>query len=203
MTPLVLPLTLLIDTPAVKPTSANYKLPSWPPPDDFPIIVDQDGTVVSRFRDPIWRLWPWAGKALTLNFGGGKMRKGATPISKSNAELLRKIMAWLLYGPHAVREATTLKGQFKFLYPIFALCSREGIAASDLSRHPLVAEQLTTSIKPSRSGECIGLLHELFEQRDQLGFVLLDREGLRQLAAGMSSHVKSQTPYIPPRIWTY
>ena len=197
------PLSLLIDVPTVTPKSANYRLPSWPPPHDFPIVVDDNGNVVSRFHDSVWRLWPWAGKALTLNFGDGPLRKGAAPISAANADLLRQVMAWLLYGPRAVREATTLKSQFKYLRPVFAFCTSEGISASDLSRHPRVAEKLVTAIRPSRAGECIGLLHELLEQREHLGFVLLDRGGLRSLSSGISLHEKNQTPYIPPRIWTY
>ena len=203
MTVPTLPLSLLIDAPTVTPSSANYRLPSWPPPRDFPIVLDDNGNVVSRFHDSVWRLWPWAAKALTLNFGDGPLRKGAAPISAINADLLRQVMAWLLYGPRAVREATTLKSQFKYLRPIFAFCTSEGISASDLSRHRLVAEKLVTAIRPSRAGECIGLLHELFEQRENLGFVLLDRDGLRRLSSCISAHEKNQTPYIPPRIWTY
>lgn len=29
----------------------NHRPPTWPPPDDFPIVVDAKGTVVSRYAD--------------------------------------------------------------------------------------------------------------------------------------------------------
>jgi integrase len=58
-------------------------------------------------------------------------------------------------------------------------------------------------MRSSQANLGLRLLHTLYEQRDQLGFVLLDREGLSRLEAALPSHEKRQTPYIPPRIWVY
>ena len=64
--------TFGLDSNLVTPASLNYRLPSWPPPRDWPVVIDKDGKVVSRWGDPIWRLWPWHGRPLQLNFGDGK-----------------------------------------------------------------------------------------------------------------------------------
>lgn len=196
-------LGLGIDSLLVTPFARNYRPPSWPPPNDFPIVIDASGNVVSRYSDFIWRLWPWARKSLTLAFGDGPLRAGTSGNSPTNANLLRQITAWWLFGPQAVQEPETLKARFKVLRPLFVLCSREGIAASDLIRFPLVADKLANAFPTSHAGIALRLLHTLFEQRDQLGFVLLDREGLARLEALLPHHEKRQTPYIPPRIWVY
>jgi hypothetical protein len=47
------------------------------------------------------------------------------------------------------------------------------------------------------------LLHIIYEQRDDIGFALLDRERLGRLEAALPAHDARQTPYIPPRIWRY
>ncbi|UUZ71105.1 hypothetical protein LP415_18275 [Polaromonas sp. P1(28)-8] len=47
-------------------------------------------------------------------------------------------------------------------------------------------------------------MHELYEHRHLLGFVLLDKEGLRHLARALpESKNHEQRAYIPPRIWSY
>jgi hypothetical protein len=47
------------------------------------------------------------------------------------------------------------------------------------------------------------LLHALYEQREHIGFILLDREALTRLEAALPNHEKRQTAYVPPRIWAY
>ena len=197
-------LGLAIESPLVTPTASNYRPPCWPPSRDFPIVVDDRGNVISRYGDHKWDLWPWAKKALTLNFGDGPQKaKGARRLSPANAELLRKIAAWWLYGPRAVREASTLSNKFNQLFPLFNLCSKEGIVASNLSRYPAVIDRLPEIFAPSTADDVFSSLHALFEQREILGFTLLDRDGLSRLEAALPDYEKRQTPYIPPRIWTY
>lgn len=196
-------LALTIDHPLVTPSALNYRPDMWPPPSDWPIVIDESGLVVSRWGDVIWRLDPWAGKSLTLNFGDGALKKNVAPIDKANADLLRVVMGWWMYGPTGARGARTLKGRFDMMRQLFVACSREGILASNLMRFPKVIDCLFNVIPKSRSGEFLVLLHELFERRDILGFTLLDRRGISRLAASVPEHETSQTPYIPPRIWHY
>lgn len=196
-------LGLGIDSPLVTPTVSNYRPPSWPPPKDFPIVIDAHGNVISRYGDSSWRFWPWARKPLTLAFGDGPQRAGTSRNTLVNADLLRQVVAWWMYGPQPVREPGTLMARFYTLRAMFVLCSREGIAASDLMRFPHVADKVHMLMSASQAELGLRLLHALFEQRDQLGFVLLDREGLSRLEAVLPCHERRQTPYIPPRVWTY
>lgn len=196
-------LGLGIDSPLAVPDAPNYRPPCWPPQRDWPVILDAAGQVVSRWGDPIWRLDPWAGKKLTLNFGDGPVKKHAAVIDPANADLLRTTIGWWLYGPNGIRGYRGLKTRFDQMRRLFVLCTQEGILASELSHFPRVADRLPEVLQASRSGEFLALLHELYERRDALGFTLLDRGGLARLAAAMPDHQKLQTPYIPPRIWRY
>jgi hypothetical protein len=194
---------LNIDSPLVTRTAANFLPIDWPPPRDFPIVIDGNGRVISRYGDSSWRLWPWAKKAITLNFGDGPQRAGSSVISSANADLLRRIAAWWLYGPKAPTGPATLKHRFTTLRPLFVLCSIEGIAASELMRFPAVADKIPSVIPASSASQALALLHRLHEYREKLGFTLLDRSGLIRLEASLPDHEKRQTPYIPPRIWAY
>lgn len=196
-------LSLGIDSPLADPDAPNYHPPCWPPQHDWPVILDVAGQVVSHWGDAIWRLDPWAGKPVTLNFGDGSAKKHAAAIDPANANLLRTVIGWWLYGPNGARGYRGLKTRFDQMRRLFVLCSQEGILASELSQFPRVADRLPNILQASRAEEFLALLHELYERRDALGFTLLDRPGLARLAAAMPDHQKHQTPYIPPRIWHY
>lgn len=196
-------LGLAIDMPLVTPEAQNYRPQTWPPHRDFPIVIDADGEIVSRYGEPIWDISLWAKKRLALNFGDGPQIKGQPSISSANADLFRHIAAWWLYGFKAVQKAKTLKNRFNYLRSIFILCSSQGVVASELMRFPAVADRLPEVIAPSQFEHVLTLLHALYEQREHLGFTLLDRSGLARLEAAMPEHESRQTPYIPPRIWAY
>ena len=92
-------LGLGIDSPLAVPDAPNYRPPSWPPRSDWPIIVDAAGQVVSRWGDPIWRLDPWAGKPVTLNFGDGPAKRYAAAIDSENGlrcvvQAIFLLLAW-------------------------------------------------------------------------------------------------------------
>lgn len=193
---------LRIDSPQTTPEAANFCPPSWPPPADWPVSIDADGNVLSRWKDSIWHLDPWAGRAELLNFGDGHKTRAAS-IDAGNADLLRLVAGLLLWGPNAVQTSGTLRNQFTTIRPVFTLCAKEGILASQLMRFPRVADRIPTSLRPAKAEGLLLLLHRLFEHRDILGFTLLDREGLARLEAALPEHENKQTPYIPPRIWSY
>ncbi|MCY1345242.1 hypothetical protein D9M68_343950 [compost metagenome] len=195
--------SLNIDSPLVTRSASNFQPPTWPPPQDFPVTIDKHGTVISRYGDAKWNLAPWAKKSVALNFGDGPQRVGFSSITPANADLLRRIAGWWLWGPRAVKNPITLLNQFNLLRPLFILCSNAGISASALERFPAVADKLPEVLLPSSTEAALALLHSLFEQRDRLGFTLLDLEGLRRLEAALPKAESRQTPYIPPRIWTY
>lgn len=194
---------LAIDAPMVTSAAQNFRPKTWPPRRDFPIVIDADGMVVSRYGDSTWDLRLWAKKALVINFGDGPQTVSKSRITSENANLLRQIAVWWLYGPKAIRRPQTLKTRFTLLRGLFILCSNEGIVASDLMRFPAVADKLPARLAKSSAGNALTELHILYEHREQLGFTLLDREGLSRLEAALPKYEGRQTPYIPPRIWKY
>ncbi|WP_260677035.1 hypothetical protein [Pseudomonas syringae] len=196
-------LGLAIHSPLAVPSAPNYRPPIWPPPHDWPVIIDASGQVVSRWGDAIWRLDPWAEKRVTLNFGDGPANKRAAAIDPANADLLRIATGWWIYGPNGSPGVRSLKTRFDQMRRIFVLCSQEGILASQIMQFPRVLDRLPSMLQLSRAGESLALLHELYERRETIGFTLLDRASLARLAASIPAHEKAQTPYIPPRIWHY
>lgn len=196
-------LRLSIELPFTGPGTPNYRPETWPPSPDWPVVIDAKNRVVSRWRDPIWRLDPWANKAVTLNFGDGPTTKGTATISSQNAHLLRIITGWWLYGPYGARGYRSLKTRFDQMRRLFVLCEDAGILASELSNFPRVYEKIPSFIHSSRKTEFLSLMRELYASCSALGFVILDSTALARIAALFSTHQVVQTPYIPPRIWNY
>lgn len=194
-------LSLQIDSPNVHPQAGNFRPPSWPPPPDWAPILDANGNPVCRYRDSTWPLDVWAGKPLKLNFSDGKPR--GAPIDPANANLLRQCVAWYMYGNRGCRTAATLKHKFTTIRPLFVVCSREGILASDLMRFDAMIDKVAAGLPPSNFYKAVAILHDLLDASEHLGFCLLNQDGLARLAKLQPEHVTEQTPYIPPRIWTY
>lgn len=194
-------LGLQIDSPLAHPSALNFRPPSWPPPPDWAPILDAHGVPQCRYSDSIWPLDVWAGKPLKLNFGDGATH--GRRIDKPNADLLRVCAAWWLFGPRGCRNPGTLYAKHTVLKPIFAICSKEGIEVSDLVRFPLVIDKIARSLAPSTFYKVITILHELLDARDVLGFYILDQDGIARLVRFSPGHEGKQTPYVPPRIWSY
>lgn len=202
MTPKGIYTGLNIGTANASPGDQNFLPSFWPPVPDFPICIAQDGTVTARFGDDEWDLTPWAGSVLKLNFGKSKRRDGGY-IDSENSEIFRILVAFWLYGPNPCKEIRTLKVQYEHCRAIFVHCSEKKILASELYRFPKVIESLAPKISPSQSHRVIALLHNLWEGRETSGVYILDTEGISALLSQLPAHKKSQTAYIPPRIWLY
>lgn len=198
-------LGLALDTPLAVPTSRAYRPPSWPPPRDWVCIEDSEGNAVSRWGDPVWYLWPWTGKNDTFNFGDGPKLNSRSPvIDPANADVLREVVGWRLWGPYGGGSPTILvSGILTSVRQIIALCSQHKVLASDLSRYPALIEEVARSMAPGNFATVVAELDRLRDARDFLGFELLDQAGILRLTAAQPDHNKEQTEYIPPRIWTY
>lgn len=194
---------LTIDSDLATPDKVNYSLPSWPPPMNFPVVIDSDNNVVSRISDSTWDLSLWARKPCKINFYDHPEIKAPKRISVENAYIFRLILAWWLWGPNSVQTPATLTARHNQILPVFILCSDNKICVTDLHKFPAVWEKLYNGIPRSRAEPALMLFHTLLEQREQLGFTILDRECLRRLEASLPAHNSRQTPYIPPRIWNY
>lgn len=194
-------LGLQIDSPLAHPSALNFRPPSWPPPPDWVPILDSHGVPECCYSDSTWPLDVWAGKPLKLNFGDGATR--GRRIDKPNADLLRACTAWWLFGPRGCLTSGALLSKHTTLKPIFAICSKEGIEACNLVRFPLVIDKIARSLAPSNFSNVIAILHELLDAREVLGFCILDQDGIARLARLSLVHEHEQTPYVPPRIWSY
>lgn len=194
-------LGLQINSPLIHPGGRNFRPPSWPPPPDWPPILDANDVAQCIYSDSVWPLDVWAGRPLKLNFGDGIVR--GRRIDKSNADLLRQCAAWFLFGPRGCRNPGTLLDKVTTIKPIFEVCSKERVVATDLMRFPKVIDKVARAIAPSKFDDAISCLHELLDARDDLKFCLLDKDGLARLATFKPDHEIEQTPYIPPRIWSY
>ncbi|MBJ9716366.1 hypothetical protein [Burkholderia gladioli] len=98
---------------------------------------------------------------------------------------------------------STLKSEFTRMRAVIALCSKNGIRADRLMRFPRIVEQIPNVTTPGMSGHLLAEFHRFYDAREQIGFVILDTEWMKRLAAARIGHIAVQTPYIPPRIWVY
>lgn len=194
-------LGLQINSPLTNPEAKNFRPPSWPPPADWAPILDAQCNPQCIYSDPIWPLDVWAGKPLKLNFGDGKTK--GSRIDHANADLLRQCATWFMWGPRGCRTATTLIDRVTIIKKVFVVCSEQGILASDLMRFEAVIDKLAASLAPSVFYKVITILHDLLDAREHLGFCLLNQDGLARLARQAPVHQSQQTPYVPPRIWSY
>lgn len=196
---------LALELPLAAPTSRCYRPPSWPPPRDWVCVEDEHGNPVSRWGDPFWNLSLWKGKRTLLNFGDGqKLNKNSPSIDVANADDLRLLVTWKIWGPRGIRTlGSTTENFFKPLRKIFAHCSQRGILARDLMKFPMIADEVTQTITSSKFAQFVAELDRLIDARDFLGFTLFDRDGIKRLIAAQPEHSRDQTPYIPPRIWAY
>ena len=165
----------------IGPESLCYALPAFPPPHDFPMMVDLQGEPVCRYGDHKWRIG-----ARPFNFGTdpGDTGSGRVSLTEANGELLKRCIVWFMYGDRRNISANSLETYHQLLKPIFALCSglARPIVASDLSRFfdPLEGA-LAQAIRPSHAKAAMGLLYELWLAREHLGFALLDPQQITRL----------------------
>lgn len=195
---------LSIETPLSNPKFENYKLKSWPPEDEWPVIVKSNGSVVSKYGDSLWNLYPWANKSIVLNFGDDDTKsKKCTPIDKFNANILRLIVTWWIWGQTSIKNPGTLKKRFSDIRPLFSYCSDKKIKSTELYKYPHLIGEIADLINNYNANDTIRLMHEIYERRDVLGFYIFNRDQLIKIQGQISQHLEKQTPYIPPRIWKY
>jgi hypothetical protein len=184
--------------------AGNTLLTTWPPEPNFP-VMSIGGDPLSLYGDSVWHLSPWfGGKRVYLNFGDDPNYRGNfAPISVENAWLLRRLVAFWLYRDEWKATPGSVKSNFDILRSIFVHCSNHGVRVDELVAAPELAHGLASVVFPSRQHAALRLLERISAQRRDLGFSILDAEGLRRFRASITKHQTVQTPCIPPRIWSY
>lgn len=194
-----LPGLSILDT-SVNSDALNFRPNTWPPEYGFPVIIDSDGKVISRYGDVRWDFTSWHGSIQKIYFGDGP--GNGYKVSKENADLLRLIMAWWLWGPGESITTRTLVSKFHTIKPIFVICSQYNILVSELSRHPEIIKKIAIEGKFSHN-HLITYLHDISFNSDKLGFSILDSDAMKTFVAHLKTKESTQTAYIPPRIWNY
>lgn len=191
---------LQIQSPLTTTEAVNFKPATWPPSNDFPVVINASQNVVSRYGDIRWDLSPWAGHTLTIHFGDGPGQ--GKKLSPENAQILRQIMGWWLWGEGVVRSSRALVYRFETIKPLFVACTDSNIVVTELHKHPQVIESITRYYN-KRAHRVIDCLHSLLVAKKRLGFLILDKDGIAQLSNLFTQAESTQTAYIPPRIWSY
>lgn len=202
----VIELGIKLSAARISPNSASYRPPSWPPPADWVVTEDALGNPLSRYVDDSWDFSGWAGTTAKLDFAGTGNNRRSHPLSTDNQSLLKLLATWLLWGPNGAECWSTLKLRFLFLRRIFVICENNGVLASNLMRFPRVLDQVPALFRSGEKGTILVLLDRLYRSEHDIGFALLDENGIARLAnviADAEDDDVEQTAYIPPRLWTY
>lgn len=200
MTPPLEIFGLRIAAEHISPTSQIYRPPSWPPPQDWVVSESSDGTVLSRWGDDVWDLSPWKKRSMKLNF---RQRKRRLSIDEPNANILRILITWRIWGIKGISKASTIHSIFTVLKGIFSFCTRKRILATDLTRHPTLIDELAEEVAPGSTTLLVTELHRLWDAREHIGLYIMDSNAIQRLRNKLPEHQFEQTPYIPPRIWSY
>lgn len=179
----------------------SFRPPSWPPPRDWIVSEGLDGEPLSLWGDDVWDFTPWARKSWKVAIVG--KRRNGHPLDPTNADLLRLLATWLLWGPNARRTAKSFESSFQILRKVISLACDNKIPANRLMSFPAVWQKLPDVFPGSIYPQAVALLHKVWDARDLLGFILVDPKVIRFLSERNPNHEHIQTAYIPPRIWTY
>lgn len=187
----------------IGPESLCYALPALPPPDDFPMMANPQGGPVCFYGDYKWVI---GGKSFNFGTNPSDLGSKGFSLTEANGELLKRCIAWFMYGQRRGVSALTLATYHSTIKPFFAFCSslEKPIVASNLPRffHSL-DEALAQAIRPGNAKAVAYLLHELWQAREHLGFTLLEPQHIARLVSLIPEHERTQTQFIPPRIWAY
>ena len=86
---------------------------------------------------------------------------------------------------------------------IARVCDRNSLLISDVQRFPAVHQQISDALQCTSYHLYINFLHRLRLHADVLGFEIFNDKALAFLISQRKDYEVIQTPYIPPRIWTY
>jgi hypothetical protein len=185
----------------------SYRPPSWPPPDNWVTSENQDGSIISRYVDPLWDFSELAGKTLKFRFQTKAKRKNIATLHAENQSLLRLWTTWIIWNPACGNSWITRKSRFNLLKRLVVLCDDNNILASELYRFPKIIEKIPGLYKTSfERDSLISLLDRIHRDVKFLGCDLLDVPSLEMLAKAFlecPTEETKQTAYIPPRIWKY
>ena len=190
---------------SIDESNPSYKLMSFPPSDDFPMVTDFDGNVISRYGDAYYDYSILCGRPLKIKFAHSK--KNSYPVAPENQSFLKMFTAYLQFGDVGSLSPMTMERYVTCLRRVIHFCELKCIEFQELYRFPLVQQELVqwySDSSPSRFKSLLNTLRKINNGRQALGFNIFDGEGLVKFESYINSeHEEIQTAYIPLRIWNY
>ncbi|MBL1321458.1 MAG: hypothetical protein COA63_010425 [Methylophaga sp.] len=172
---------------------ANYKPPTFPPPDDFFVSTDKDGNPLSRYTDDYWNF---------KSYGCSGFNFGRQELTLENNYRLKQLMFVHLYHmPLFPGKIISLKGGFTIFSKLCKIADYHSITIDHIYRFPRLANDIINTIKPAQHNKLIQHLNALLRAEGVLGWKIADTAFIEQLAKLQISHIPTQNAYIPPRIW--
>ncbi|WP_321324962.1 hypothetical protein [Thiomicrorhabdus sp.] len=183
------------DIDFVSENSACFKSTEYPPKGDFVVSIDKDGKTISRYMDDSWDF---------RHFGNPNLMY-FHEYDDENKKLFKQVVYYIIYSHLFPSKYISLRGWYLALQALFKQCTKSGIQANQLSRHPKVIEAISKEIStntPSSFQIYIFYFHQLFKNKDQIGFTLLNERAIGIFKSFDPKYKLGQTPYIPVKIWT-
>lgn len=175
--------------------SDSYRPPCFPPPDDWPVSVDETGKPLSFFGDDYWDF-------SAFGFYGFDFEKHG--LSSQNRSLFKQTMLFVMYHPILFPgKIESCQGYFYTLLKLAKICEQHRILMCNLYKFPAIFPSIVDGLQCARFQDRISKLHKLKLYHDDLGFCLATDQLLKLMTRAAKKHEATQHPYIPPRIWNY
>lgn len=178
--------------PHINKNSACFSPPSFPPPDDFPMCIDETSVITTRYGDDIWDFTAFGAKSFMY----------FSDYDETNKALFKKIMFYIIYG-HLSRGSNyySLRMWYETLQDLFRVCIENSIPADQFTRYPKLIPKLAEKIPQSRFGKAISHFNALLENKEELGLLLLNENSIANLKRHDKDYEGGQNAYIPASIW--
>ncbi|ATQ82891.1 hypothetical protein MOTT16_03075 [Moraxella osloensis] len=185
----------------ITPNMPNYTLLGDSTNEATPITCDKDGNIISVFSDNVWDFSPYSIKPLKFSFNSVRSKTHyGYHVNEENIKLFKAIIVHWLWGAHPRIDVKTLITKCSILKPIFSICSKHDILITELSKHKEIYREIANSYQTKRRA---ALLLQAITFNDDIGFTIFDEESIVEFSAYLVLNESQQTPYIPPRIWSY
>lgn len=188
-------LKLMHPSKHVSKDSALFRPPTFPPPDDWPVSVNTEGTHLSFFKDDYWDMHAFGFYGFNFN---------RSSLSEENKRLLKRAMVLIIYHPRLFPgKLSSCQPYFQTLCRLAEFCETQQILISHLYRFPHLFTKAAEHIQCARILDRISQLHKLNLYCEELGFVIGGKRFLQVMSRERRSVEAVQYPYIPPRLWNY
>lgn len=182
---------------------SRNNLLSWPPPDNFIIFYNQEGTgpAIGRngdsqgcFGDANWN---------SNSYGYAGFNFAKQNLSKQNTQILKELMfICLWYMPLFPGKVRSLTTHFRAFVDMGLYADKHGVKIDELYKFPKLYEGLLSSLTPSKQKRLISVLAVIKKHQDEIGITLANHKFMIELKRLQIPHIPTQHAYIPPRIWT-